>query len=101
MIKDERLAGAVSDHGIGPAGQKIARVALVSDARQGLIVDPSARQHGGNLIASRRVHQRTTAQFRHVADISPARDQDDGRGTLEDGGQHDQPAARCPVTQNA
>ena len=27
--------------------------------------------------------------------------QDDGRGTLEYGGQHDQPAARSPVTQNA
>jgi hypothetical protein len=34
------------------------------------------------------------AQIRHVADIRPARDQNDGRRTLEDGGQHDQPAAR-------
>jgi hypothetical protein len=38
---------------------------------------------------------------RHAADVCPTRHQDDGRGTLEYGGQHDQPAARCPVAQNA
>ena len=40
-------------------------------------------------------------QISHAADVCPTRDQDDGRGTLEYGGQHDQPAARSPVTQNA
>src|SRR5712664_1299833 len=33
LFKDEGLAGAVSDHRVGPAGQEIAWVALVSNAR--------------------------------------------------------------------
>ena len=101
LFKDERLVGAVGDHRVGPAGQEVARIALVRDAQHGLIVDPFALQHRGDLVASGRIHERTAAQIRHAADVCPTRDQDDGRGTLEYGGQHDQPAARCPVTQNA
>ena len=73
LIKDERLVGAVGDHRVGLAGQEIAWVALVSDARQRLIVDPFALQHRGDLVAARRVHERTAAQFRYVADVGPAR----------------------------
>src|SRR6202035_5384472 len=47
------------------------------------------------------VHERTAAQIRHAADVRPARNQNDGRGTSEDGGQHDQPAAHRPFAQNA
>src|SRR5258705_6929650 len=101
LFKDKRLVSAVSDHRVGSAGQEIARVSLVSDARQGLIVDPFALQHRGDLVASRRIHERSATQIRHAADVCPTRDQDDGRGTLEYGGQHDQPAPRSPVTQNA
>ncbi len=42
-----------------------------------------------------------SAQIRHAGDVRPSRNQHDGRGTLEDGRQHDQPAAQRPVTQNA
>ena len=89
LIKDERLVGAVRDHCVGPAGQEIARVAIVSDARQSLIVDPFARKHGSDLIAARRVHERTAAQIRYAADIRSARNQDDDRRVLKDGCQHD------------
>ena len=101
LFKDERLVGAVGDHRVGPAGQEVAWISLVRDAQHGLVVDPFALQHRGDLVASRRIHERTAAQIRHAADVCPTRDQDDGRGTLEYGGQHDQPAARSPVTQNA
>jgi hypothetical protein len=40
-------------------------------------------------------------QIRHAADVCPTRDQDDDGRTLEYGGQHNQPAASFPFSQNA
>ncbi len=71
------------------------------DARQRLVIDPFALQHRGDLVASWHVHQRTAAQIRHAVDVRPARNQNDGRGALEDSRQHDQPAAHRPFAQNA
>ena len=101
MLKDERLVGAVSNHRVGPTGQEIAWVSLVSHARHGLIVDPFALQHGSDLIAARRVHQLSAAQIRHACDVGPARNQNDGRGALEDDSQHDQLPSRGPFARNA
>ncbi len=63
LFKNERLVGAVGDHGVGPAGQEIACVAPVVDARQRRIINPFVLQHRGDFIAARRVHQRTAAQI--------------------------------------
>lgn len=101
MFKDERLVGAIGDHRVGPAGQQVAWISLVRDARHRLIVDAFALQHRGDVVASRRIHQRSATQIDHAADVRPTRDQDDGRGMLEYGGQHDQPTAGSPVAQNA
>ena len=101
LFKDERLVGAVRDHRVGPAGQEIAWISLVRDAQHRLIVDPFALQHRDDVVASGRIHERSATQIRHAADVCPTRDQDDRCGTLEYGGQHDQPAACSPFTQNA
>ena len=71
------------------------------DARQCRIIHPFVLQHRGDFIAARRVHQRAAAQIRDASDIGPARHQNDGRGVLEDDGQHDQVAAHHPLAQNA
>jgi hypothetical protein len=71
------------------------------DAQHGLIVDPFPLQHRDDVVASGRIHERSATQIRHATYVCPTRDQDDGRGTLENGRQHHQMAAGSPVTQNA
>jgi hypothetical protein len=76
-------------------------VAPVVDARHRRIVHPFVLQHRSDFIAARCVHQCAAAQIRNASDIGPARHQNDGRGLLEDDGQHDQVAAHHPFAQDA
>ena len=70
-------------------------------ARQAGIVDALTLEHGGDVIAARRIHQAASLEFGHRGDAGAPGHQQDRSRMLKDHAEHDKVSAVRPVEQNA